>query len=83
MLLRRGTLFNKRLDENECEGVLDRLRDICNEKYVRHVKYGKREKMMIRAKKNLIDVEDFALMDEIDKMMNESLDNPNNRSKYK
>ena len=38
---------------------------------------------MIRAKKNLIDVEDFALMDEIDKMMNESLDNPNNRSKYK
>ena len=83
MLLRRGTLFNKRLDENECEGVLDRLRDICNEKYVRHVKYGKREKMMIRAKKNLIDVEDFALMDEIDKMMNESLDNPNNKSKYK
>ena len=83
MLLRRGTLFNKRLDQNECEGVLDRLRDICNEKYVRHVKYGKREKMMIRAKKNLIDVEDFALMDEIDKMMNESLDNPNNRSKYK
>ena len=83
MLLRRGTLFNKRLDENECEGVLDRLRDICNEKYVRHVKYGKREKMMIRAKKNLIDVEDFGLMDEIDKMMNESLDNPNNKSKYK